>query len=64
MTNEFLTAPRGWICPICNRVYSPTTSMCYYCGGEQKTITYTTGTGIIETEKTKDLAQRIGEYHD
>lgn len=45
MTNKFLTAPKGWQCPICNRVYSPMTPMCYYCGGEQKTITYPTSTG-------------------
>lgn len=25
-------APRGWVCPKCGRVYSPTTTMCYYCG--------------------------------
>ena len=29
-------APQGWQCPICKRVYSPTTSMCWYCGGDQK----------------------------
>lgn len=22
----------GWRCPICRRVYSPMTPMCYYCG--------------------------------
>ena len=27
-------AQQGWQCPICKRVYSPMTSMCYYCGGE------------------------------
>ena len=25
-------APQGWQCPICKRVYSPTTPMCFYCG--------------------------------
>ena len=25
-------AQQGWQCPICKRVYSPTTQMCYYCG--------------------------------
>lgn len=23
---------QGWQCPICKRVYSPTTIMCLYCG--------------------------------
>lgn len=23
---------QGWQCPVCKRVYSPTTPMCYYCG--------------------------------
>ena len=33
--NEWYNAgfsPQGWQCPICKRVYSPMTSMCYYCG--------------------------------
>lgn len=25
---------QGWQCPICKRVYSPFTMMCYYCGGD------------------------------
>lgn len=24
-------APQGWQCPICKRVYSPFTPMCYHC---------------------------------
>ena len=33
---------QGWQCPICKRVYSPTTMMCMYCGEEGATKTYTT----------------------
>ena len=32
---------QGWQCPICGRVYSPFTPMCYSCGGEQKIETST-----------------------
>ena len=28
-------APQGWQCPVCGRVYSPSTEMCRYCGNEQ-----------------------------
>lgn len=27
---------QGWICPKCGRVFSPFTSMCTYCGGEDR----------------------------
>lgn len=26
-------AQQGWQCPICGRVYSPSTPMCLFCGG-------------------------------
>jgi hypothetical protein len=32
-------AQQGWQCPICKRVYSPSTPWCYYCGGESKIST-------------------------
>ena len=34
---------QGWQCPLCGRVYSPTTMMCLYCGNEEKSVltTYT-----------------------
>lgn len=34
-------AQQGWQCPICKRVYSPLTPVCFYCGGESKTWTST-----------------------
>lgn len=40
--------PKGWECPKCGRVYSPTTPMCFYCGGEQ-TVTATSVTGGTKT---------------
>ena len=46
-------APHGWQCPICRRVYSPTTPMCYYCGNGVVTTTTTTTTNI-ETPKTEE----------
>lgn len=32
--NDYFDTPRGWVCPKCGRVYSPNTSMCWYCSGE------------------------------
>ena len=28
-------AQQGWQCPICKRVYSPFTQMCFYCVGKE-----------------------------
>lgn len=40
-------APRGWVCPKCGRVYSPSTPMCWYCGDKQITnVPNTTGTPV------------------
>lgn len=44
MENYNYFAPQGWQCPICKRVYSPSTSFCLFCGAES-TITTSTGTG-------------------
>ena len=47
-------APQGWQCPICKRVYSPMTPMCYFCGG--KTETWSTSTNEdIETARNTAL---------
>ena len=29
---------KGWECPKCGRVYSPNTSMCFFCGGIKTTV--------------------------
>lgn len=39
--NESNYAQQGWQCPICKRIYSPFTPMCYICGGEVSTSTTT-----------------------
>lgn len=35
-------AQQGWQCPICKRVYSPHTFMCYYCSNQETVVS--TGT--------------------
>lgn len=39
-------AQQGWQCPICKRVYSPHTAMCYYCGGKETVVS--TGTELYK----------------
>lgn len=34
---------QGWQCPICKRVYSPSTPCCFYCGDNSTTTTNTNG---------------------
>lgn len=37
--NDYFNTPRGWVCPKCGRVYNPNTSMCWFCCGNDTTIT-------------------------
>lgn len=39
MFDSYIT--QGWQCPICRRVYSPTTPMCWYCGNESTSVSNT-----------------------
>ena len=49
--NIFVGAPKGWQCPVCGAVYSPTTPMCYNC--TRKTTTTTTTTVCDDSEYWK-----------
>ena len=51
--SEFI-AQQGWQCPICKRVYSPLTFMCYFCGGEAVTSTGTGTFSDIDWKKRQD----------
>lgn len=42
-------SPQGWRCPVCGRVYSPTTPMCFYCSNKERTV-QTTGTSINDSK--------------
>lgn len=48
--NYNFSTPSGWRCPECGRVYSPSTPMCYFCGGNSITVTTTTATNKSEEE--------------
>ena len=43
----------GWQCPGCHRVYSPTTPMCYCCGGD------TVVTNTTEEKKDDGIIRKI-----
>ncbi len=44
--DNYNLAQQGWQCPICKRVYSPFTMMCYYCGGDTAISKDPSSTGI------------------
>ena len=47
---------RGWVCPKCGRVFSPTTPMCYYCGSNTRiTPSTTTNPDITNIPTTKTV---------
>ena len=50
-------APQGWRCPVCGRVYSPTTPMCFYCSNQEGTV-QTTGTSINDSEWWEEYLKR------
>ena len=52
--------PQGWQCPVCKRVYSPTTIMCFYCGGETTTTVSSSGTGTSGYVDVKKECETCG----
>lgn len=48
-------APQGWQCPICHRVYSPSTFTCYYCGDRETTM----ATNTTYEQKKDEFVRRI-----
>ena len=51
---------QGWQCPICKRIYSPTTTMCYYCNQDTITTSSTdTGTCITGILNMRDMLRDI-----
>ena len=53
MTGEYVKMPtqQGWQCPICGRVYSPTTMMCLYCGNKKESISTTYTIDYVHHER-------------
>lgn len=56
-------APQGWVCPKCGRVYSPSTQMCVYCGGNSWPTITSTGTAVLNDKEWWDgyLKQTIAD---
>ena len=48
--DNFNFAQQGWQCPICKRVYSPSTPCCFTCGAEGRTTT-NTSTDWVKNQK-------------
>lgn len=49
MTEYDFFVPKGWQCPVCGRVYSPTFPWCTFCGNGEQTVTTTTDKLVTNT---------------
>jgi uncharacterized OB-fold protein len=58
MEKELFGVMQGWQCPICKRVYSPYTSMCRYCGGNNYTTTTSSNLGGFVEEQSSDFRKK------
>ena len=51
---------QGWQCPLCKRIYAPSTPMCPYCGGNMKVKTTTSvSTDDMEEDSTTTSSYKI-----
>lgn len=58
---------QGWQCPICKRIYSPLTMMCFYCNnGSTKTSTRITPDNDAEADSVLNSHITYGstQLHD
>ena len=63
---NWTSTPQGWQCPVCKRVYSPTTAMCMFCGNEEsKATTYSTPVYRDEThvQKSTSMVELFGKKY-
>ena len=57
--NYYSWGPEGWRCPVCGRVYSPTTPMCFYCSNKEvKQTTTTTWPGTDDSQWWEEYLKR------
>ena len=61
MFDDHQLIQQGWQCPVCKRVYSPATYVCWYCGGSGCTATTKTVTNDPEqlAEKYKKMLDEV-----
>lgn len=52
--NIFISNEKGWICPKCNKVFSPSIIECIYCNGISVTSTWITTTDTVKLNENDD----------
>lgn len=60
MFDDHQLIQQGWQCPVCKRVYSPSTYVCWYCGRSGCTATTKTVTNDPE-QLVKDYKRILDE---
>lgn len=63
--NYSYSAPQGWQCPICKKIYSPSTPSCTYCNSsyytQQTTITTNVGSGTYSDTLMNNIDNLFSE---
>jgi len=57
---DYEFVPQGWQCPVCKKVFSPSTPMCPYCGNMHTFVT-TTGMDVNTTAEIFKLFNNMPE---